>query len=168
MSAFTDADDLARAVRLIRLRALEPPAIKGPAEQVIAETATESDPEQKFAGLLHGVLEIFATIRPLLRPPTGPLASLVDVALAELAEHDENKDHRLAADLIVSHQWSGVDAEFRDQGADDFNRAIDRMDGSDRCYQTVVALADVWLGLLPELKTEVGMGMLEEHAKGLD
>jgi hypothetical protein len=57
---------------------------------------------------------------------------------------------------------------LRDHGADDFDRGIDQMDDLDRYLETIMAIVDVWLKLLPELRTEEGMGFLDRHAAELD
>jgi hypothetical protein len=148
---------------------LEVVTINGGAEGFIAAGFIEATEPQHLADLLHGVLELFATLRPRLR--NGLASGLVDVALSQIAEIDQSTDHRLAAELIVAHEQC-VDTfgenVFRDHGADTFNRRIDQMDDLDRYFETILSIVDVWLGLLPELRTEDGMELLVKHAIELD
>ena len=55
---------------------------------------------------------------------------------------------------------------LREHGVDDFDRGLAQMDG--RYHQIILAILDVWLELLPELRTEDGMELLVKHAAVLD
>jgi hypothetical protein len=165
VTAFTNTDDRHRALRLVGYRALDVVTINGGAEGFLRDT----EPEQ-LGGLLHGVLELFASVRLRLRPDLLT-AGLVDLALSQIAEIDQSTDHRLAAELIIAHEQCGDtfgENVFRDHGADDFDRGIDQMGDLDRYFQTILAIVDVWLELLPELRTEDGMELLVKHAAELD
>jgi hypothetical protein len=163
MSAFTSTDDRHRALRLIGYRALDVVTINGGAAGFLQLT----EPEQ-LPGLLHGVLELFASVRLRLRPDLLT-AGLGDLALTQIAEIDQSTDRRLGAELIIAHAESADtygENVLRDHGADDFDRGIDQMDG--RYHEIILAITDVWLELLPELRTEDGMELLVKHAAELD
>lgn len=89
------------------------------------------------------------------------------MALIQVAAIDRSTDRRLAAELVIAHaECVDTFGVLRDHGADDFDRGLAQMDG--RYHQIILAITDVWLELLPELKTEDGMELLVKHAVNLD
>jgi hypothetical protein len=163
MSAFTSTDDRHRALRLIGYRALDVVTINGGAVGFLQLT----EPEQ-LPGVLHGVIEIFEAVRARLRPDLLT-AGLVDLALTQIAAIDQSTDRRLAAELIIARAESADtfgENVLREHGVDDFDRGLAQMDG--RYHQIILAILDVWLELLPELRTEDGMELLVKHAAVLD
>src|SRR5258705_8759773 len=86
----SDTDDRDRAVRLIWYRALDVETPSGGAKGFLEAIKDE----RQLAGLLHAVLEIFASIKRVLRP--GVAGGLVAERLSDISTFDQSTDRRPA------------------------------------------------------------------------
>ena len=153
------------ALQLIRYRRTGYASDRDGVERIFAEC---TEPEQ-LGDLLHAVLELFATVAPRLRSELGMV--VLFATLAEIADYDEDLDRRPAAELILAYKWFATDTSdenvFRDQGAGDIELLVGQVNEAGRIHETILAVVDVWNMLLPELDSQEGMKLLNQHSMEL-
>jgi hypothetical protein len=151
------------AVQLIRWHSTGYPRDRDSVERILAEC---TDPEQ-LGDLLHAVLELFATIAARLRTDLP----LLYAAITEIAEYDQDLDRRPGAELILAYRWFAADTFddnlFRDRGAGDLELLVGQVNEAGRTHETILAVVDVWNMLLPELDSQEGMKLLNQHGMEL-
>jgi hypothetical protein len=164
MSAMSDTDARGRALALVRYHSY---GYARDRDNVLAQC---TEPEQ-LGDLLHAVLELFATLAPrLLTTELG--MPLLYPAITEIAAHAQDLDRRPAAELILAYRWfttedSTDNVLFRDQGAGELEHVLEQVNEAGRTHETILAVVDVWLGLLPELDSREGMRLLDQHSAEL-
>jgi hypothetical protein len=151
------------ALDLIRWRSTGYPRDRDSVDRLLAEC---EDPEQ-LGDLLHAVLDTFATLAARLRTDLP----LLYAAITEIAEYDQDLDRRPAAKLILAYRWCATDTFndnlFRDQGVGDLELIVDQVNETDRIHETILAVVDVWNMLLPELDSQEGGKLLNQHSMEL-
>ncbi|MCW2687202.1 MAG: hypothetical protein JWR37_2092 [Mycobacterium sp.] len=156
-------DARGRALALVRYLGTGYASDRGNAETILDEC---TEPEQ-LGDVLLALLDLFATLAPRLRTAELGIPVLY-AALTEIAAYAQDLDQRPAAELIVAYRWFTTedltDNMFRDQGAGELDFIVDQVNKAGRIRETIMAVVDVWLQMLPELDSREGTKLLYEHA----
>lgn len=101
--------------------------------------------------LLNELLDLLGRVAFQLHSELGRLA--LWLSIAKTAEDDRGcVEQRQAARLVLSHGMFSLDDEdLQERGGREYDAACTVVNACDKAPETVVALVDLWLSLLPEL-----------------
>jgi hypothetical protein len=154
----------ANVLQLIELRASvtdlrlsEATSRKLCAEIIAGDTSTRG-----LDALRDQLLDVLSRAANELHTDRGRLA--LWHAIAQIpGDEDRPVEQRQAARLIVWHnlaatardpeRWSNDNVALDSLGVGEFNRVINVINAFDRARETLIAIIDTWLSLLPELTT---------------